>query len=47
MIAKKVYVGECAGSGTVGKPRKNWIDIVINYMKKKRFGCQASKGNSA
>ena len=24
--AKRVYVGECAGSRTVGRPRKRWID---------------------
>ena len=27
-IAKRVYVGECAGSRSVGKPWKRWIDIV-------------------
>ena len=24
-IAKRVYVGECEGSGSVGRPRKSWI----------------------
>ena len=27
--AKRVYVGECAGSLSVGRPRKRWIDTVI------------------
>ena len=27
-IAKRVYVGECAGSRSVGRPRKRWIDTV-------------------
>ena len=27
-IAKRVYVGECGGSCSVGRPRKRWIDIV-------------------
>ena len=41
-IAKRVYVGECAGSHSVGRPRKRWIDTVKD-CKKKRFGCQPSK----
>ena len=27
-ITKRVYVGECAGSRSVGRPRKRWIDAV-------------------
>ena len=27
-IAKRVYVGECAGSRLVGRPRKRWIVTV-------------------
>ena len=27
-IAKRVYVGECAGSRSVVGPRKRWIDTV-------------------
>ena len=27
-IAKRVYVGECVGSRSVGRTRKRWIDIV-------------------
>ena len=34
-IAKRVYVGDCVGSRSVGRPRKRWIE--------ERFGCQANK----
>ena len=27
-IAKRIYAGECAGSHSVGRPRKRWIDTV-------------------
>ena len=27
-IAKRIYLGECAGSRSVGRPRKRWIDTV-------------------
>ena len=45
-IAKRFYVGECAGSRTVGKPQKRWTDTIKDF-KKKRFGCQANKENDA
>ena len=41
-IAKRLYVGECACSLSVGRPRKRCIDTV---KREKRFGCQASKEN--
>ena len=41
-IAKRVYVGECAGSRSVGKLWKRWIDTAKECFKKS-FGCQASK----
>ena len=44
--AMRVYVGECAGSRSVERPWKRWIDIVKDCLKK-RFGCQASKENGA
>ena len=28
MIAKRVYVGEFAGSRSLGRPRKRWLDTV-------------------
>ena len=33
--AKRVYIGECAGSCSVGRPRKRWIDAVKGCLKKK------------
>ena len=34
-IAKRAYVGECAGSRSVGRPRKRWIDTVRECLKKR------------
>ena len=34
-IAKTVYVGECAGNCSVGRPMKKCIDTVKEYLKKK------------
>ena len=34
MIAKRVYVGECAGSGSVGRPLKRWTDTVKDCLRK-------------
>ena len=33
-IAKRVYVGECAGSRSVGSLRERWIDNVKDCLKK-------------
>ena len=33
-IAKRVYVGECASSHSVGRPWKRWIDNVKKCLKK-------------
>ena len=39
-IAKRVYVGECDGSHSVGRPWKRWIDslkkIVLNIKQARR-----------
>ena len=43
-IAKRVYVGECSGIRSMGRPWKRWIDTV-KVFKEKWFGCQASKEN--
>ena len=34
-IAKRVFVGECAGSCSVGRPRKRWIDNIKVCLKKR------------
>ena len=34
-IAKRVYVGESAGSQSVGGPQKRWIDTEQEYLKKR------------
>ena len=34
-IAKRVYVGGCAGSLSVGRPRKGWIDTVEECLRKR------------
>ena len=34
-IAKRVYVGECAGSHSVDRPRKRWIDTGKVCLKKR------------
>ena len=46
-ITKRIYVGEFAGSHSVGRPRKTWIDTVKDCLRKKRFGFQAGKENGA
>ena len=34
-IAKRVYVGVCAGSRSVGGSQKRWIDTVKECLKKR------------
>ena len=34
-IAKRVYVGECGGSLSVGRPWKRWIDTLKDCLKKR------------
>ena len=34
-IAKRVYVGECAGSRSVDRPQKSWTDVVKECLKKR------------
>ena len=33
-LAKRVYIGKCVGSRSVGRLRKRWIDTVKNCLKK-------------
>ena len=35
IIAKRVFVGECAGSRSVGRSRKRWIDTVKDCLRKR------------
>ena len=46
-IAKRVYVGECAGCRSVGRPRKRWNDTVKDCLKKMGSECKTSKDNGA
>ena len=34
-FAKRFYVGECAGSRSVGRPRERWIDTVKESLRKR------------
>ena len=34
-IAKRIYVGECAGTRSVGRPRKRWTDTVKAFLRKR------------
>ena len=34
-IAKVVYIGECAGNHSVGRPRKRWIDSMKECLRKR------------
>ena len=40
----RVYVGECAGSHSLGRPRRRWIDTVKEWLMKRRLdGRQATR----
>ena len=42
-ITKRVYVGECAGSCSVGRSRKRWIDTVKECLKKRGLDVRQAK----
>ena len=42
-IAKRVYVGESAGSRSVGIPRKRWIVTVKDRLKKRGLDVRQAK----
>ena len=43
MTAKRVFVGECAGSLSVGRPRKRWIDTVNDCLRKRDLDVRQSR----
>ena len=42
-IAKRVYVEEFAGSCSVGRPQKRWIDTVKDCLKKRGLNVRQAK----
>ena len=42
-FAKRVYIGYCAGSRSVGRPRKRWTDTVREYLKKRGFDVRQAR----
>ena len=42
-IAKRIYVGECAGSSSLGRLRKKWIDTVKECLKKRGLDVRQAK----
>ena len=42
-IAKRVYIGECTGSHSVGRRRKRWIDTVKDCLKKKGLSVRQAR----
>ena len=42
-IAKRVYVGDCADSRSVGRPRKRWIDTVKDCLKKRGLDARQAR----
>ena len=42
-MAKRVFVGDCACSRSVGKPRKRWIDTVKDYLRKRTLNVRQAR----
>ena len=42
-IAKRVYVGECAGSHSMGRPRRRWIDTVKDCLKERALDVRQAR----
>ena len=42
-IAKRVYVGDCVGSRSVGRPRKRRIDTVKECLRKRGVSVRQAK----
>ena len=43
MISKRVYVGKCAGSWSVGRLQKRWIDNVKEFLRKRGFNVKQAR----
>ena len=43
-IAKRVYVGECGFSRSVGRPQNRWIDTVKDCLKKRGMDVRQARG---
>ena len=43
IIAKRVYVGDCAGSRSVDRLRKRWIDTMEDNLKKRGLDVRQSR----
>ena len=43
MIAKRVYEGEFAGSRSLGRPRKRWLDTVKECLRKRGLGVRQAR----
>ena len=43
-IANRVYVGVCAGSQSVSRPKKRWTDTVKECLKKKEVWISGKQG---
>ena len=42
-IVKRVYLEECAGGSSVGRPQKRWIDNVKECLKKRGFDVRQAR----
>ena len=42
-ITKRVYIGECAGSYSVGRPWKRWTDTVKECIKKRSLDIRQAR----
>ena len=44
-ISKRVYAGKCAGSRSVGRPRKRWTDTVTVGLKKRGLAVRSKEND--
>ena len=42
-IAKRVYVGECAGNHSVSRQQKSWIYTMKDYLRKRGLGVRQAR----